>query len=111
MKKTKFTSAAAKHQYLELEKSWNLIKTKHTETVKPAVKAKFKISSVAPQMSTSRQTTDNIPSLVTAGGSCGKKETLFYTGDKIIGIATIHKSCLQPIFNKQSAVDVAHMRR
>ena len=107
----KFSSSAAKHQYLELEKSWNLIKNKHILPVKPVVKAKYKLDTVAPQMSTSRLVSTNIPSVVTAGGSCGKKETQFYTGDKIIGIATIHKSCLQPIFNHQLAIDVAHMRR
>ena len=29
----------------------------------------------------------------------------------IIGIAVMHKSCLQPMFNKQAAEDSAHMRR
>lgn len=34
-----------------------------------------------------------------------------YTGDKIVGIATMHKSNLVPIFNEQAAKDVASMRR
>lgn len=34
-----------------------------------------------------------------------------YTGDQIIGIATMHKSSAVPIFNKESAIDVAQMRR
>jgi len=29
----------------------------------------------------------------------------------MIGIAVMHKSCLQPIFNQQEAEDSAHMRR
>ena len=32
-------------------------------------------------------------------------------GDKIIGIGVLHKSCLQPIFNKEAAEDIAKMRR
>ena len=44
-------------------------------------------------------------------GSTAKKETLTYTGTEIIGIAQMHKSNAQPIFNKQAAVDVAQMRR
>lgn len=34
-----------------------------------------------------------------------------YTGDKMIGIAAMHKSNLVPIFNDDSAKDVASMRR
>jgi hypothetical protein len=34
-----------------------------------------------------------------------------YTGDKMVGIATMHKSNLVPIFNDQAAKDVASMRR
>jgi hypothetical protein len=40
-----------------------------------------------------------------------KKEENKYTGDKLIGIAIMHKSCLQPVFNKESAKDSAQMRR
>jgi hypothetical protein len=42
---------------------------------------------------------------------CAKKETLFYTGDRLIGIAVMHKSCLQPVFSRQEAEDAAKMRR
>jgi len=38
-----------------------------------------------------------------------KKHT--YTGDKMLGVATMHKSNMVPIFNDESAVDVAQMRR
>ena len=34
-----------------------------------------------------------------------------YTGDAIIGLATMHKSNIVPIFNEQAAKDVANMRR
>mgnify|MGYP006279864759 CR=1 FL=1 len=34
-----------------------------------------------------------------------------YTGNAIVGIATMHKSNLVPIFNEQAAKDVANMRR
>lgn len=34
-----------------------------------------------------------------------------YTGTKVLGIATMHKSNLVPIFNADAAVDAAHMRR
>lgn len=38
-------------------------------------------------------------------------ERKVYTGDKIVGIAAMHKSNLVPIFNENAAKDVASMRR
>ena len=61
-------------------------------------------------MSTPRQTT-RPPSLVTPGGSTELKDIPVYTGDKMIGISIIHKSCLQPIFSQEAAIDAASMRR
>lgn len=74
------------------------------------MKRKFKITSVSPEMGTSRTTT-RPPSLVTPGGSTASKDVPVYTGTKMVGISIIHKSCLQPIFSKEAAVDVASMRR
>lgn len=34
-----------------------------------------------------------------------------YTGDNMVGIATMHKSNSVPIFNQDSAIDIARMRR
>jgi hypothetical protein len=74
------------------------------------MKKVFKIEPLSPQMGTLRVTT-RPPSLVTPGGSTALKEALVYTGTEIVGIAIIHKSCLQPVFSKQAAVDTAQMRR
>lgn len=37
--------------------------------------------------------------------------TKTYTGDKVLGIAVMHKSCLQPVFSEEAAKDSAKMRR
>ena len=58
-----------------------------------------------------RRLTNHIPSLDTGRGIAVKKEVTQYTGTECIGIAVMHKSCLQPVFNKQSAEDIAKMRR
>ena len=55
--------------------------------------------------------TPKIPSLVTPGGSTAVKPTKHYSGDKMVGISIIHKSCLQPVFSVESAKDAASMRR
>ena len=62
-------------------------------------------------MGTSRNVSNNIPSLVTPGGSTAAKEVMQYTGDKMVGISIIHKSCLQPVFSQEAAIDAASMRR
>lgn len=54
----------------------------------------------------SLQTSDSIP------GACSKKETPKYTGNLIVGIATMHKSNLVPVMRGTSqAKDIAQMRR
>lgn len=45
------------------------------------------------------------------GGIGAKKEENHYTGSLVIGIATLHKSNLVPIINKDQAVEAAQMRR
>jgi hypothetical protein len=52
-----------------------------------------------------------IPSLNSNVGNTSKVETTKYTGDKLIGIAVLHKSCLQPVFSKETATEIARMRR
>jgi len=52
-----------------------------------------------------------VPSLNSNKGSTLKVETTKYTGDKLVGIAVMHKSCLQPVFSQEQATEVAQMRR
>ena len=40
-----------------------------------------------------------------------KKSTQTYTGDKMIGIATLHKSVACPVFSTEDAIDISKMRR
>lgn len=58
-----------------------------------------------------REGTKTIPSVDSGFSSTPLKVIPKYTGDKLIGIAVMHKSCLQPIFSKEQAEDSAHMRR
>lgn len=52
-----------------------------------------------------------IPSLTTPGGEAVKRPDKVYTGDKLLGVATMHKSNAIPVFNDQHLVDIASMRR
>lgn len=67
---------------------------------------------VPPVTSASRETRD-IPSRDTGhkGAVTVGTKQMRYTGDKMLGVATMHKSNIVPIFNDESAVQVSQMRR
>jgi hypothetical protein len=44
-------------------------------------------------------------------GPVSSKPSPTYTGTQVIGIAVMHKSCLQPVFSQEAAEDSAKMRR
>lgn len=54
----------------------------------------------------------NIPSLnPSLMGAATMKPKKVYTGDKILGIGTLHKSNAVPVFSVEEAHDIAKMRR
>jgi len=57
-----------------------------------------------------RGNTNHIPSKVTAGASTASV-TKVYTGTKVKGIATMHKSNAVPVFSDEEAVEISRMRR
>jgi len=107
--KAKWASSSAKHKAEILNKDWEEMLKKWEP--KSAIRKQFKKESLSPAMSTPRVTKNNIPSIVTPGGDCTKKDPVMYTGDKVLGIAVLHKSCLQPVFSTEEAIDISKMRR
>jgi hypothetical protein len=57
-----------------------------------------------------RSTSHHIPSRDT-GGFASKKESMQYTGSKMLGIGTLHKSNAVPVFSDDEAKEMARMRR
>lgn len=55
----------------------------------------------------------NLPKMSNVVGIGQKKKSSIYTGDELLGIATMHKSNAVPIRkdNKQAAIEVSSMRR
>ena len=51
------------------------------------------------------------PSRDTGLGTATKAEPKVYTGTKVVGIATMHKSNAVPVFNHDEAVQISSMRR
>jgi hypothetical protein len=52
-----------------------------------------------------------IPSLGDTNGVCARPETKVYTGTRIKGIATMHKSNAVPVIDEEQAKEIARMRR
>jgi len=55
--------------------------------------------------------TQKIKSLNTGLGVATKAPAKVYTGDKMMGIATMHKSNAVPVFTDEQAKDISSMRR
>ena len=103
--KKKKTSAKQR----ELQASWEkMLKKYATKTI--AVK-KQSLSDVYSLGKPAGRETPKIPSLPFTGGACTKPVQKVYTGNKIIGIGTMHKSNAVPIFSDEEAKDIATMRR
>ena len=107
--KIKFRNAAEAQRARQLAAEWEEIQKKYEP--KKIIRKVFKQESIMPAMGTPRSVPKNIPSLVTPGGDCSRQESMKYTGTKVLGIATMHKSNPVPIFSDQEAIDVSTMRR
>jgi hypothetical protein len=111
--KVKFRNADEARKARDLDASWNEIQKKwgvEAEEKKRsrAMKAEpltYKLNSPA------ERSTKHIPSLNSGAGVATLAPAKVYTGDKIKGIGTMHKSNAVPIFSDEEAVAIANMRR
>lgn len=110
--KVKFRNAAEAQRARELKQEWNEILKRHGATVEKKSKNSIEPLSKHYSLSNNRNSDNSkIKSLGQDNGVAVLKPTKMYTGTECIGVSVIHKSCLQPIFSRQDAVDVAKMRR
>lgn len=108
--KVKFASAEAKRQALALEAEWEQLQKKLQP--KKTVQARALTRPIVmPKIPHGRDTTSHIKSVDTGVSVAAKKAAPQYTGDKVIGVSIVHKSCLQPVFSQDQAKDFASMRR
>ena len=113
--KKKFASAEAKRKSEELDASWKeLLKRQGLELEekkrKRAMSAENLTTVYSLKIPEGRNTTAHLKS-VNTGGNATLAPAKVYTGTKVKGIATMHKSNAVPIFSDEEAVDIARMRR
>ena len=113
--KVKFRNAAEAQRARELDASWKEIlkaqgvadeQRRRTRAMR-AEPLQYNLTS-----DNDRANTRHIPSLDTGhSGPVSSKENPKYTGTKILGIGTMHKSNAVPVFSEEEAHDIATMRR
>ena len=113
--RVKFASAEAKRRAAELEQVWAQVKSKWG--VEEDNRKRQRAMSAEPLAYTlsappGRATSNHIPSRDTGhSGAVKSKDIPQYTGTKMLGIGTLHKSNGVPIFSDQEAKDISSMRR
>jgi len=111
--KAKFRNAAEAQKARELDSSWKeLLQRQGVEAEEKKRRRAMAAEPLVYKLETpvGRTNTHHIPSRVTAGHDTTPNVKV-YTGTEIIGVTVLHKSCLQPVFNQQQAIDAASMRR
>ena len=111
--KVKFRNADEARTARELDESWKELKKKWQVDLDQSKKQRamqaetltYKLS--APP---GRDTGTRLPSRDT-GGIAQTKPAPVYTGTKVLGIGTMHKSNAVPIFSSEEAVEISSMRR
>ena len=111
--KKKFASAEHARKARELDESWkDLQKRWGVELEEKKRRRALAGDTWTPEPKSYRGSDEpKIPSLQFTGGPCTKGPEKVYTGTKIKGIGTMHKSNAVPIFSDEEAQDIAKMRR
>jgi len=115
--KVKFRNAEEARKSRQLDADWESLKQKWAVPAKkekrvgkifePLHTSGYKLSAPA-----GRATTNHIPSRGASdhSGSTAPVNKV-YTGTKVLGIATMHKSNAVPVFAEEEAIEISRMRR
>jgi hypothetical protein len=115
--KRKFASAEHARKAREQEESWKeLLKRQGIEAeerkrTRAMSAGNLSSSGYSLRIPEGRNTTAHIPSRDSGGGNATLPPPKVYTGTKVLGIATMHKSNAVPVFSDEQAVDISKMRR
>lgn len=111
--KKKFRNADEARKARELDESWTEMQ-KRWGVEAEALKQKRALTAapyVPPKLNIRGANQPKIPSLNTGNGIAARAPDKVYTGTKIKGIGTMHKSNAVPIFSDEEAVEISKMRR
>lgn len=115
--KVKWASAEAKRKAEQLDREWKeLLKRQGIELEEKKRRRAMSAETLGStgyslKIPEGRNTTAHIPSRDSGGGNATLAPAKVYTGTKVLGIATMHKSNAVPVFSDEQAVDISKMRR
>jgi len=112
--KFKYRNAEEARKARELDLSWKeLLKRQGVEAEEKKRRRALAAEPLVYNLTgaTDRAGTAHIPSLGTGGGVAVLAPAKVYTGTKVKGIATMHKSNAVPVFSNEEAIDISKMRR
>lgn len=112
--KIKFRNADEARRARELDQSWKDLQKKwEVDELEKKRNRAMRAEPLAYKLSTPPgRTTTHIPSRNTGeAGAVTYKASPVYTGTKVKGIGTMHKSNAVPVFSDEEAHDIATMRR
>tara|TARA_R110000868_G_scaffold379918_1_gene645879 strand:+ start:1562 stop:1945 length:384 start_codon:yes stop_codon:yes gene_type:complete len=109
--KKKFRTADSAQKERQNAQSWKQLLDKYNVNPAPkCVPKRLETGTYSPPKIFRRET-PHIPSLGTGIGTAIRQPDLVYTGNKIIGIGTLHKSNAVPVFSNEDAIAISKMRR
>jgi hypothetical protein len=112
--KFKFRNAEEARKHRELDADWkDLLKRQGVEQEARRRRRAMAAEPLVYKLETpvGRTNTKHIPSLNTGAGVAVLAPAKVYTGIKVKGIATMHKSNAVPVFSDEEAIDISRMRR
>ena len=111
--KQKFASADAKRKSEQLDKEWQeLQKRWGVEADERKRRRAMEAEPLSYSLSVpAGRSTAHIKSLGQDSGVATLAQPKVYTGTKVKGIATMHKSNAVPVFSDEQAIDISKMRR
>ena len=111
--KVKFRNAEEARKARELDESWKALQKKWAvEEEDKKRKRAMSAGTLSYNLSASiPRNTKHIPSRGDGMGNATMAPPKVYTGTKVKGIATMHKSNAVPVFSDEEAQDISRMRR
>jgi hypothetical protein len=112
--KVKFRNAEEAKRARELDEQWNTLQKKWgVEAEDKKRKRAMSAETLSYSLPTpiGRTNTHHIKSLNSGAGVATLAPAKVYTGTKVKGIATMHKSNAVPVFSNEEAQDISKMRR
>ena len=112
--KQKYASAEAKRRAEILREDWEALKRSHGITTERRTRARDMTGNLTDTYKLTAPPGRDAPRITsrdTGWVPCTKGTDKVYTGTKVKGIGTMHKSNAVPIFSDEEAVEISTMRR